>query len=122
MRPLILLGDVIAGFQEHAGQRLQHVGLVHQGDLLAAKFYRMFKRIPNDPFGDPSAGVDAVMRSPTGMWVVADRDVVLERDIQAFEVLAHQDQVDILEPAARNQRAGRGANWRRAEIPPAAGR
>ena len=32
----IFLGDVAANFEENAGQRLQHVGLVNDGDLLAA--------------------------------------------------------------------------------------
>src|SRR5258706_36391 len=39
--------------------------------------------------------------------IVADRDVVLEAHVQALEVLAHEDEVDLLVAPARDQRARR---------------
>ena len=102
----IFLGDLLAGFQENAGQCLQHVGLVHQSDLFAPEFHGMLK-------GERTMRRATLARVDAGghrhgMRVVADRDVVFEGDVEAFEVFAHQDQVDIVEAAARDQRL-RGA-------------
>ena len=103
---LVFLGDLAAGLQEHAGQRLQHVGLVDDGDLLAAELQRVVEGEARDP-ARSRPRVDAGGDSHR-VRVVADRDVVLEGDVETFQVLADQHEVDVLEAPARHQRV-RGA-------------
>ena len=45
---LVFLGDLLAGFQENAGQCLQHVGLVHQSDLFAPELHGMLEGEADD--------------------------------------------------------------------------
>jgi hypothetical protein len=52
------------------------------------------------------AGVDAGGHGH-GMRVVIDLHVVLVADVQAFEVLAHHDQIDLVKATAGNDRARR---------------
>ena len=86
--------------EEDAGQRLQHVGLVDDGDLLAAVPDARSRRRTRTMRRDARPGVDAG-RDRDGVRVVADRDVVLEADVQPLEVLADQHDVDVLVAAAR---------------------
>lgn len=67
---------------------------MHDRDALAAMAQRVFEGVLRDPPA-ASAGVDPGA-DRDGMRIVADRHVVLERDVQTFEVLADQHQVDIL--------------------------
>ena len=41
---LVFLRDLVADFEKHAGQRLQDIGLVHDGDLLAPILERIVER------------------------------------------------------------------------------
>ncbi len=98
----IVLRHLARGFQEDAGQRLQDIGLVHHGDLLALVLDRVLER----KAGDAPAGVARIGAGGHGyrVRVIAHGDVVIVRHVEAAHVLAHQHQVDILE-AARHQRA-----------------
>ena len=53
-----------------------------------------------DDLARSRAGVDAG-RNRDRVRIVADRDVVLEGDIKAFEILSHQHDVDIVVSSAR---------------------
>jgi len=103
--PGIFASDLLPGFKENASQRLQHIGLVHQSNLLAPKLHCVLERVPDDPPG-PVPCVHA-RGNRHRVRVVADRDVMLEGNVQAFKVLADQDQVNILEAPAGNQRVRR---------------
>jgi hypothetical protein len=48
------------------------------------------------------------------MRVVVDLHVVLVADVEAFEVLAHHHQVDVVVAAARDDGLAPAAGWRRA--------
>ena len=102
---LVLLGNLARGLEEDAGQRLQHVGLVDDGDLLAAELQCVVEgeaRYP--PRSLPR--VDA-RRDSHRMRVVADGDVVFEGDVETLQVLPDQHEVDVLESPTRHQRVRR---------------
>ena len=96
------LRDVARGLEEDAGQRLQHVGLVHDRDLLPTVAHRIVERVLRDATGT-RARVHA-RGDRHRLRIVVDRDEVLECDVEAFEVLADQHEVDLV-VAAREQRA-----------------
>ena len=52
------------------------------------------------------AGIDA-RGHRDGVRIVVDLDVVLMADVEPLEILAHHDEIDVLEAAARNERARR---------------
>ena len=74
------------------------------GDLLAAELQRVLEREACDSAGTVT-GIHAG-RDRHRVRIVANRDVVFEGDVEAFEILADQHDVDILEPAPRDQRVG----------------
>ena len=74
-------------------------------DLLAAGGDRVLEGELQQPAA-ALARVDAGGHGD-GVRVVVDLNVVLVADVQAFEILAHHHQVDVVEAAARNQRARR---------------
>ena len=57
---LVFLRDLAADLEKHAGQRLQYVGLVHDGDLLASVLERIVER----EFDDAGACVGASIEQP----------------------------------------------------------
>ena len=85
----------MADLEKHAGQRLQDVGLVHDGDLLASVLERVVER-EFDDLARSLAGVDPG-RNRDRVRIVSDRDVVFEGDVKAAEVFSHQHDVDIVE-------------------------
>ncbi len=94
-----------AGFEKNSGQGLHDVGFVDDGDFLAAGGNGVLER-------ELQQAAAALARIDAGghghcMRIVVDRDVDLMADIQALEILAHHHQVDVVESAAGNQRAGR---------------
>jgi hypothetical protein len=107
-----LLVHLLGGFLEDAGQRLHDVGLVHDGDLLAPGGNGVLEGEVQD-VPAARAGVDAGGHGH-GVRVVVDLHVVLVADVQAFEVLAHHHQVDVVEAATGHDGARRDAGWRRA--------
>ena len=99
---LVLLRHVAPGLQEKPRERLEHVGLVDDRHLPAVVLHGVVE-------GELEAAPGARARVHAGghrhrVLVVADRDVVLESDVQALEVLAHEHEVDLL-VAAGNERA-----------------
>ncbi len=95
---VLALVQVQAGLQEDAGQRLHDVRLVHDRHLLAPGGHRVLEGKFQQPAA-AGAGVDACCHGHR-MRVVVDLHVVLVADVQAFEVLAHHHQVDLVEAAA----------------------
>ena len=78
---------------------------MHDGDLLAA----IADRVIEGEFGDPPRALPCVHAGRNGhrVRVVADRDVVLERDVKSLQVLAYHDEVDVLIASAGHQGPGR---------------
>src|SRR6202035_798784 len=89
------------GFEEDAGQRLEDVRLVHYGDFLAAVLYRVFKGEARNLLAG-FARVDAG-RDGNCAWIVADWNVVFVRYIEAADVFADQDDVDVFKAAWNNR-------------------
>ena len=97
---LVLLGDMLAGLEEQAGERLEDVGLVDHGDFLAAMPDRVLEREAGNAlaaFARIHAGADG-----RRVRIVALRDVELVRDIEAAQVFPDQHQVDILVAAGHD--------------------
>jgi len=67
--------------------------------------HRVLERVAHDSLA-PRAGDDGHGLGH-GPRVVADLHEVLDANVQAFEVLAHQHDVHVLEPAARHERTRR---------------
>ena len=102
---LVFLGvDLSGGLQEDAGQRFHDVGLVHHRDLLAALSDRVVEGEADDAAA-ALAGVDAGAHAHR-VRIAVDRNEVLVAHVQAFVVLAHQHQVDVVIAAARNDGVG----------------
>ena len=84
---------------------------MHDGDLAAL----VLDGVVEGEFGDAAAlGARVDARGyGDGARVVADREVVLPGDVQALEVFAHEDNVDVLvAPAGTRVRAGRRFAYR----------
>ncbi len=94
------------GLQKNTGQGLHDVGFVHDRDFFPPGCNGMRKR----KFQQAPAALSRVdsRRHGHSMRVVVDLDVVLVPDVQTLEIFAHHHQIDVVESAARNQRA-RGA-------------
>jgi hypothetical protein len=78
---------------------------VHDRDLLAAGRDRVLER-ELEQAAAALARVDAGGHRD-GVRVVVDLHVVLVADVEALEVLAHDDEVDVVEAAARDDGARR---------------
>ena len=104
---VLLLVHLLGRLLEDAGQRLHDVGLVHDGHLLAAQVAIACSKANSRMWQAAGAGVDAGGHGH-GMRVVVDLHIVLVADVQAFQVLAHDDEVDLVEaPAGASMRARR---------------
>ena len=79
---VLALVQLFARFQKDAGERFHDVGLVHDGDLLAARGNGVVKGELQQPAA-PRAGVDAGGNGH-GMWIAIDLHVMLVADVQAF--------------------------------------
>ncbi len=104
--PAILLRMQLArDLEKDAGERLHDVCLVHHRNLLA----RLADGVLEGVLQNTSAAGASVHTRTDGdrMGIAVDRDVVFETDIQALEVLAHHDQIDVVVASARDQRLGR---------------
>ena len=87
--------------EKQARQRLENVCLVDDRDLLPSIVNRIVIRELRDAQAAGScihAGADR-----DSVLVITNRDVVLESDIHAFDVLSNRDKVDILVSPARHQ-------------------
>ena len=103
---LVLLGvELLGRLQEDARERLHDVRLVHHRHLLAALRDGGLEGVVEDAVA-ALAGVDAGGHGH-GVRVAVDAHVVLVADVQALEVLAHHQQVDVVEAAAGNDGARR---------------
>ena len=103
--PFVLaLVQLECGLEKDPGERLHDIGLVDDGDLLAAGGQGVLER-ELDQSAAPLPGIDAGGHGDR-MRVVVDLNVMLVTDVQALEVFAHHDEVDVVEAAARNQCAG----------------
>ena len=98
----IVLRHLPAHFEEQALRVLQDVRLVDEGDLLSPVLDRILERIPADPVrpvpGDQHHGLRH------GTRVLPHADVVLDPRVQAFGVLPHDDDIDIVVSSARHDR------------------
>jgi hypothetical protein len=99
------LVHLLGRLEEDAGERLHDVGLVHHRDLLAAGGDGVFEGILQQPAA-ALARVDAGGHRHS-VRVVVDLHVVLVADVEAFQVLAHDHEVDVVVAAARNEGACR---------------
>ena len=92
-----------AGLEEDPGQRLHDVGLVDDRDFLAPRCDRMFE----GEFQQPSAALARIDPGRHGdrMRIVVDGDVMLVADVEPLEVLTHDDEIDVVESTARDDRA-----------------
>ncbi len=84
----VLRGDITRDLQEQARGRLDDVGLVHRGDLLAAGGARQVEGIAHDALGALAGDAGAGER---GLAVFGHRLAFAQ--VGAFGVLAHGDQV-----------------------------
>ena len=98
--------EFLSRLEKDSGQGLHDIGLVHDGHFLAAGRDGVLER----EFQQAAAALTRVdaRGHGDGVRVVVDLDVVLVPDVQAFEVFAHDHQIDLVEAAARDQSA-RGA-------------
>ncbi len=88
------------------GQGLHDVGLVNDGHLFSARRNRVLEGKFAAADGCPG-GVLTPVAMATRVRVIVDWNVGLVPDVQALEVFAHDDQVNLVESAAGNQRARR---------------
>ena len=102
---VLALVELESGLEKDPGERLHDVRLVDDRDLLAAGGDRVLERELQEPAA-PLAGVNAGGHGD-GVRVVVDLDVMLVPDVQALEIFAHHDEIDVVEAAARNQ----GSRW-----------
>ena len=109
---LVLLRHLFCGLEKDPGQRFQHIRLVHDGDFLATVLHRVVERILGDA-ARTRAGVHAG-GDGDGVRIAADRNVVLEGDVETFEVFTHQDDVDVVVTTAGND----GARWAQVGVEP----
>ena len=93
------------GLPKDAGQSLEDVCLVHHGDLAPL----VPDGVVEGEFGDPAAfGARVDARGDRHrLRVIADSEVVLPGDVQPFQVLTHQHDVDVLVASAGDKRARR---------------
>ena len=101
----VSLADLSRRLQKDTRQRLHDVGLVDDGHLLSA----VFQRVVEGKLSNAAAAMSGVHAGTDrdGVRVVADGDEVLEADIQAFEVLPNEHEVDVFESASGNHRLRR---------------
>ncbi len=97
--------DLARRLEEDAGQRFHDVGFVDCRDFLASLRDDVVEGVAADA---PAtlARVDAGAHTDR-MRIAVDRDEVLVAHVEAFVVLAHHHQVDVVETAAGNQGLGR---------------
>ena len=117
---LVLLRHLARGLEEEAGQRLQHVGLVDDRDLLAAVLHRVVERELGDP-PRPGARVHAG-GDRHRVRVAVDRDVVLEARRRGPRGSRAPARGRCSRSARPGRRSARGAGWRRAGTPRAGAR
>src|SRR3954454_13816637 len=101
----VFLSDVPPRLKEDPGQGFEDVRLVDDRYFLAAVLQRVVESKADDPLTLFTC-VDA-LRDGHRMRIIADRDKVLESDVEAFEVLAHEHDVDVLIAPARDHGASR---------------
>src|ERR1700722_14793583 len=97
------LVKLLRGLEEYARQCLHYIGLVDDGDLLATRRNRVGKGVVEQATA-AGAGIDAGGHR-NRMRVIIDLHEVLVADVESFEILADDDQVDILEAASGDERS-----------------
>ena len=94
----VFLAGFARGFEEEAGEGFEDVGFVDDGDFLAAVLFGVVEGESRDALA-AGAGVDAGGDGDR-LRVVADSEVVFPGEVEAFDVLAHEDEVDVFESSA----------------------
>ncbi len=94
-----------SGFQKDPGQRLHDVGFVNDGHFFSSHRYRMLER-ELEQAAAALPRVDARGHGH-GVRVIVDLNVVLVSDVQALEIFAHDNEVDVVEAAAGDESSRR---------------
>ena len=106
----ILTRYVLTHLEEEPLGVFQNVGLVGECDLLATVLPCVLKRVSANALrAEPRDDHHGLSGRP---GIAVHPDVVLDTDVQSLGVLANQNEVDILVPAARHDGAHR-ANVRK---------
>ena len=93
--------DFASGFQKHAGERFQDVGLMDDRYFLAPMSHRVIEGKLRDSTASRARIDTGADRN--GMRITIDGDVVFESDVEALRVFANRDEIDVLVPASGDQ-------------------